>query len=263
MSGHDDPVRLAVGGSPELRELLRSARVDDPSPEALARLEARLSPTLTSTAAAAPAGGKLWLWVAAAAAGGVAGVVWWARTPGPQSPTPLVPRSAPVAVTEPAPVPAVTPEPDPAPAIAAPIGSIAAPVAPRPRRPPAVPATVPPPNEPPPTEPPPPLEPPLLEPAETVPPPAPQPRPREVDLLGPAHEALRSGDTQRALDLATRHADLYPSGAMTEEREAIIVEGWLQLGRRDAAQASFDRFVQRFPRSGYRTRLQRLLADGP
>jgi hypothetical protein len=262
MSEHDDPLRLAVGGSPDVRELLRSARGDEPSPQALARLEARLAPTLAARPPATLVGARRWLVVAAGAIG-VAAVIWWARDAASPRAIPNQPRSPTSIPAAPPPASIGPRRPEPSPVVAPSTGSPAAPAAPRPRRPPAAPAiVVPPPIDSPILEAPR-AEPARVEPAQTAPPPTPEPRPREIDLLGPAHDALRAKDTQRALELATEHADLYPRGAMTEEREAIIVEGWLQLGRHDAAQASFDRFVERFPRSGYRARLQRLIANGP
>lgn len=261
MSAPEDPVRLTASGSPEVRELLRSARLDEPSAEVLARLEARLGPTVASTPSATTfTGTKLWLVVAAVSVIGGVGVLWWTRDTAPRTPAPTVaqptsvvpasPRPATVVPSAPALAPAAEPTPTPD-------------VRRSPRRPtpPAIVAS-PPTVEPPAIVEPPPPEPAIVEPAEGAAPPAAKPQPREIDLLGPAHDALRSRDTQRALDLAGRHAELYPSGAMTEEREAIVIEGWFQLGRRDAAQANFERFVVRFPRSGYRARLQRLLDDG-
>ena len=264
MSEHEDPVRLAIGGSPDMREILRSSRLDDPSPQALASLESRLGPSLAASSTPARVGVKLWLVVAAAGVIGLAGVLWWTREPAPRLPIPPAPRSVAITPAEPPPVSVEAPSARPAPVVEPPTtGSPPALEVRRPRRAPAVPEDIEPPAiESPPIAEPPTAEPAITEPAVAAPPPASPPQPREVELLGPAHDALRTKDPQHALDLAARHVELYPAGVMIEEREAIIVEGLLQLGHRDAAQAGFDRFVARFPRSGYRARLQRLLADG-
>ncbi len=262
MSEHDDPVRLATGGSRDMRELLRSARVDEPSPLALERLAARLGPTLAPPATATSGLARPWLVIAAAGVIGAASVVWWAREPAPQRPTPVAPRPlAPTAVAA-TPAPGARSSASPAPVTVAATASEPR-SAPAVRRPPRPSAAAPPTVVAAPIVDPPPAGPAIVlaleAPAAVA---APEPRPREVDLLDPAHDALRSRDTARALDLAARHAEIYPSGAMAEEREAIIIEALLQLGHREAAQAGFDRFAARFPRSGYRSRLQRLLAAG-
>jgi hypothetical protein len=47
-----------------------------------------------------------------------------------------------------------------------------------------------------------------------------------------------------------------------QEREVIAVEALLRAGRREEAQARFQRFLERHPRSAHRRRLEDLLAPG-
>lgn len=270
MSDRDEPVRLVEGGSPDVRELLRAARLDEPSPAALDRLSARLAPALGAPRSASLlARARPWLAVVVAGAIGAGALMWSRRGDRDARPAPVEPRAetAPPVVSLPAP-PGPAPAPQPAPPEAAPAASLpaaertASPPARRtPRRTDDAPPTPPPAAAaaavaPPVAEPPPPAT--VDEPPRTG-----APRPREIDLLAPAHDALGAGDPAAALDHAARHGELYPHGAMAEERDALIIEGLLQLGHRDAARQAFARFSTAYPRSGYRARLQRLLGIAP
>ncbi|HEY5921136.1 MAG TPA: hypothetical protein VIV11_05675 [Kofleriaceae bacterium] len=228
MNETNDPVRLQLGGSRDAQDLLRSAHLDVPTRAQLDRLAAKLAPTVSISAATVAV--TPWL-VGAAAVIGFVAVLLVARDREPAATPPPVPAPI-VARVEPAPIPA---EPSPIKAQTANV--------------------------------------------ETVPPsnaePEPQPRrsktakvakrettpPREMDLLGLAHQALGAGDFTRALELATRHRELYEAGVMTEEREAIAIESLFRLGKQDAARARFYAFGAKFPNSGYRARLDHLLAD--
>jgi hypothetical protein len=244
MTAVKDPIRLSVGGSPEVQELLRTARGDVPTRAQLDHLALRLTPI-----SAAPAAGTLGLvpWVIAATVViGAIAVVWWTRDREPKTITvPVVLREPARAEAPPAPAPVVEP-PSPTP-----VTTPAVIVEPKPARPrklaPVPPAPVIAVETPSPA-------------AIETPSPAPvgAPRPREMELLGPAHEALRTGDVARALELATRHRDLYPSGSMREEREAIAIEALARRGDREAAGTRFQAFTVTFPRSLYRERLGKL-----
>jgi len=227
-----EPVRLLTGGSADVQDLLRSAAADVPMRVQLDQLGARLAPTV-----AAPATGGLlpWLLAGSALLGG-AGVVVLARdrqepptTTARVVDTQPAPRPSPPEVAPPI-VATVSPDPVPAPAHV--------PTTKR-AEPPAKPVTRPP----------------------VVPPTPPPPIPRELELLTPAQTALHANDFALALALADRHAGLYPTGTVAEEREAIAIEALHALGQRDRANARFTAFTTHYPHSGYRARLERTVRE--
>ena len=231
MTEMNDPVRLKLGGSPETRAILGSAPSNLPTQLQLDRLASRLAPTVTAPPAASSSLIiKIGVGIAIVAA---VAAVWWPRDRAPSRPEPSPPAAPIVTATRAAPTTeAAAPPPAPPARVVE-----EAPKRDRARAPAK--AT---------TDP---VETPAVDSA---------PQPREMDLLRPAHEALGRGDLQRALELATSHARLYEKGVMVEEREAIAIEALHRLGR-DEARARFDEFVVRFPRSGYRARLERLVAE--
>ena len=219
----NEPVRLLLGGSRDAQNLLRSAHVDVPTRAQLDKLAAKLAPAVSIPATTVAV--TPWLIGAAAIIGAVA-VILVARDREPAPPPAPVPAPI-VAPSQPAP-----PPPPPAPP-AATVEMVPAP-------------------------------------SPAIEPPAPHIKakaakhdtvPRELELLGLAHQALGRGDFTRALQLATRHRELYAAGVMTEEREAIAIEAQFKLGQHDAARARFAAFNANFPSSGYRARLDHLLAD--
>ncbi len=279
----DEPVRLIRGGSPEAQVLLRAAGGDGPSAAALARLAAKLPTATAAGAGAGAAGFGVKAWLASALVGGAlvtGGIAWRAASSSPRvaevapaqvapaqvaspslAPESLAAAPAPVIAVEPTPI-AGAAEPGsprrgpprartavepggpakiaPAPSAVEPHATIAepAPIAVEP-----APIAI----EPAPT---------AVEPAPTAPTP-----PGEIELLARAQAALRSGQLERALATVADHTRHHPDGAMTEEREAIAIEALARLAHGDAARARLARFVARFPRSGYRARLDRLVAD--
>src|SRR5262249_25608585 len=108
--------------------------------------------------------------------------------------------------TAPAPVAAAAPTP-PAPVAAA---------APAPTAPPAPEVTAP-------------------TPEETSPPRPPSTLTDETRLLWEADQALRSGNTSRAMSLLDEHASRFPDGALSPERGAERVVALCKVGRIDAA----------------------------
>jgi hypothetical protein len=225
MTEMKDPVRLSLGGSPAVQDLLRSANSDLPSSVQLDHLAGTLAPIVMAKGAASSI--ATWIIVGLVVVGGGTGAFFLTRDPEPAivataPPTPVVPTP-----------PVVPPSPTPsAPVVVEETPSPPEPVRAQPKKRVAA-------------------QPAIVE--ETLP-------PREIDLLDPAHQALRANDPERALTLANRHAELYARGVMSEEREAIAIEALHRLGR-DAARIRFGEFVVRFPRSGYRTRLERLVAE--
>jgi hypothetical protein len=81
----------------------------------------------------------------------------------------------------------------------------------------------------------------------------------EFALLRAARQAI--GDRpDRALALTSEHARLFPSGMLSQEREAIAVEALVKLGRASAAQTRAHAFLAGHPDSPYRSRIEAALA---
>jgi hypothetical protein len=98
-------------------------------------------------------------------------------------------------------------------------------------------------------------------PRATAPASAPDPAPaasveRELALVREAHAALQAGDAARALVLLDEHARRYPSGALSEEREAARVLVLCALGRTGEARVAAERFLRVFPRSPQAARVR-------
>lgn len=61
--------------------------------------------------------------------------------------------------------------------------------------------------------------------------------------------ALARGDADGALAAATAHERTFPRGALTEEREVLVVQALAAKGHDDLARARARRFVERYPNS--------------
>jgi TolA-binding protein len=83
--------------------------------------------------------------------------------------------------------------------------------------------------------------------------------PDEAELLARAHAALKRGDTAHALTIVAEHERMFPRGVLTQEREAIAIEGLAALGRGDEARRRLHAFAARYPESGYLWRLERVV----
>jgi hypothetical protein len=77
----------------------------------------------------------------------------------------------------------------------------------------------------------------------------------ETEALRAAQRALRSGDATRALELLHEQERTYAAGSLHEERAAARILALCQAGLADAARASTERFVRRWPRSALRARV--------
>ena len=77
----------------------------------------------------------------------------------------------------------------------------------------------------------------------------------ETEALRAAQRALRNGDASRALELLHEQERTYAAGSLHEERAAARILALCQAGLGDAARASTERFVQRWPRSALRARV--------
>jgi hypothetical protein len=73
----------------------------------------------------------------------------------------------------------------------------------------------------------------------------------EVLLLGRAREAMNARDPSAALALLDEHARRYPSGALTEERQAAFVPVLCALGHTGEARAARDHFLAAYSKSPY------------
>jgi hypothetical protein len=85
---------------------------------------------------------------------------------------------------------------------------------------------------------------------------APDPLLAELTLLRQAQQALRDGSPRRALELAERHAALYPRSQLALERGALRVFAFCALGRKADARALAAELLAAAPRSPLRTSLE-------
>jgi len=85
-------------------------------------------------------------------------------------------------------------------------------------------------------------------------------QPTEIELLKQAQAALGS-QPQRALSLVARAAQLYPRGALGQEREMIRIQALAATGRRGQALAAAAAFKKGNPRSAYCRRLEALFPE--
>jgi len=86
--------------------------------------------------------------------------------------------------------------------------------------------------------------------------PAPDPLLAELTLLRQAQQALRDGQARRALELAERHAALYPRSQLGLERGALRVFAFCALGHKAEARALAIDLLAAAPRSPLRTSLE-------
>jgi hypothetical protein len=78
----------------------------------------------------------------------------------------------------------------------------------------------------------------------------------ELGLLRQAQRALKDGDARRALDLAARHAALYPRSQMALERGALRVFALCSLGRKSEARSLARELIAEAPSSPLRKSLE-------
>jgi len=85
-------------------------------------------------------------------------------------------------------------------------------------------------------------------------------KPSEIELLKEARAAL-SGEPARALALVGRAAQLYPRGALGQEREMIRIQALVGVGKRDQALAAARALTARHPDTAYARRLRSLFPE--
>lgn len=95
-------------------------------------------------------------------------------------------------------------------------------------------------------------------PGASVAPSASVPARSESDILREA-QANASSSPSRAIALCDEHARLYPSGALSEEREFIRIQALMAAGRVGEARALADAFEARHPGSAHSLRLQEIV----
>jgi TolA-binding protein len=237
MTDPEDPSRLF--DSPDapkgLRDSLRAAREDVGSDQEVARLATRLGPLLGPAAPIAPGTGA----TAAGAGGGlaaklglgalalvIAGGGAWLLSAQNNAAPPSAPTNA-------APPPPLSAPLAPPPAAGAPI----APAAPSADSAPTVAPSV--------TKPSLPSK------------PVPAAPPSEAELLEQARAALKAGDSARALQRASEHAQRFPRGVLVQEREVLAIQALRRLGRDAEADRRADAFAKAFPGSAFQRKLTR------
>jgi hypothetical protein len=80
----------------------------------------------------------------------------------------------------------------------------------------------------------------------------------EAHLLQRAQDALGASPAQ-ALALTAEHAARFGGGALAQEREVVAVQALFKLGRAEAARVRAAAFLESWPRSAHRRRIEGLL----
>jgi len=227
----DEPLPLAV------LDAIRVADLEDGTPEQVTSLEARLGPlfqaphaVVSEPGTSAPAStsfGALKLGALGAALVGLAALVWPAprQLPGPQPAAPSQPAIADAPAPLVASLPQVAPEPALAPVSPDADAASTAPAATKPARRHG--ASVSSGRR-------------LGDNEDTL--------ALEARLLSRARAVMES-DPAQALQLAEQHSARFPSGALSEEREAIAIKALRRLGKEEPAARRQARFLARYPES--------------
>jgi cytoskeletal protein RodZ len=82
-------------------------------------------------------------------------------------------------------------------------------------------------------------------------------KPSEASLLSQAQRALKS-DPARALAITRQHKRLYPTGALSQEREVIAIEALSRLNKKGSAQQKADAFKEKYPESAHQKKIDTL-----
>lgn len=85
----------------------------------------------------------------------------------------------------------------------------------------------------------------------------------ERALLSSARSALMSGQGAAALRLLNEHAQRFPAGRLSEERESLIIQALARTGNMSAARQRFEAFRARSPRSIFLPALQAAVGVSP
>lgn len=82
---------------------------------------------------------------------------------------------------------------------------------------------------------------------------------KEQELVDTARGALARGRGAEAFAATERHASRFPAGALAEERDALAVQALALDGRSDEAKSRAERFAKKYPRSIFRTAVERAI----
>jgi outer membrane protein assembly factor BamD (BamD/ComL family) len=77
----------------------------------------------------------------------------------------------------------------------------------------------------------------------------------ETRLIGRARKALGTGDNAAALAIAAEHAQQFPSGQFTQEREAVRTRAHCNRGDANAQNAA-EKFLAKWPKSPYAAKVR-------
>ncbi|MGV3626043.1 MAG: hypothetical protein ACO1OB_34860 [Archangium sp.] len=204
----------------EVKALLESTVIDEPTPEQLASLRARVDGLMT-TPSGSGGGGATGGGLAGKIIGGVTlltlglggGVLLARREPAPvlQPPAPIVVVQEPVAV-EPPPAPVVEVPPAPAPKVIKRV---------------------------------------------EVPPPATPSADEELELI---QAAMAAPSAAQSLALVEQHVTKFPESTFAQEREVLAVKALMQAGRVDEAKARAEAFRVKWPTSPHLLRVESLIS---
>ena len=84
---------------------------------------------------------------------------------------------------------------------------------------------------------------------------------QERAVLDRARQKLAVGEPEHALQFLEQHARRYPNGKLTEEREAMLINVLVSIGRAEQAKAHGAAFSKRFPSSLMLSSVKAALAD--
>lgn len=85
----------------------------------------------------------------------------------------------------------------------------------------------------------------------------------ELRVLQAARQSVARRDFSSALANLAEHQRSYPSGALSEEREALRIKALVGLGRRAEAARAGAAFRKHFPRSALNGRIEEMLGHKP
>ncbi|HVH41415.1 MAG TPA: hypothetical protein VM925_03700 [Labilithrix sp.] len=83
---------------------------------------------------------------------------------------------------------------------------------------------------------------------------------KEQELIDTARVALARHRGNDALEATQRHAQRFPHGVLSEEREALAIQALVAEGQLDAARARAEQFKRRYPQSIFGPSVDRALA---
>lgn len=86
---------------------------------------------------------------------------------------------------------------------------------------------------------------------------------RELSLLERARTRLSEGQPQSTLQLLREHRLSYPSSALQQEREALLIRALTAAGRLAEARGRAARFVEAYPTSALRGSVERAVGSIP